>query len=155
MKPLFPMLVLLFIASTCVSTVAPDDFDLWKGNVVQGAGKRLSAKIDDQKFAWEPMGTYKNHLLGISHRQGDGSAELHENQVDIWIVEAGEATLIEGGKIADPKTVKPHEVRGTSIEGGTRRQLSAGDIVHINANIPHQLKIPKSFTYLVIKVDTE
>jgi mannose-6-phosphate isomerase-like protein (cupin superfamily) len=155
MNPLLPVLVLLFIASTCVSAVEPADFDLWKGSVVQGAGKRLSPKIDDQKFAWEPMGTYKNHLIGISHREGDGTAELHENQVDIWIVEAGEATLIEGGKIIGPKTVKPHEVRGTSIEGGTSRQLSAGDIVHINANIPHQLKIPKSFTYLVIKVDSE
>ena len=155
MKPILPILVLLFIVSTCVAAVESADFNLWKGSVVQSAGNRLSAKIDDQKFAWEPMGTYKNHLIGISHREGDGSAELHENQVDIWIVEAGEATLIEGGKIIDPKTVKLHEVRGPSIEGGTTRQISAGDIVHINANIPHQLKIPKSFTYLVIKVDSE
>jgi mannose-6-phosphate isomerase-like protein (cupin superfamily) len=149
------MLIFLFITALCVSAVAPADFDVWKGSVVQSAGKRLSPKIDDEKFAWEPMGAYKNHLIGISHREGDGSAELHENQVDIWIVEAGEATLVEGGKIIDPKTVKPHEVRGASIEGGSSRQLSAGDIVHINANIPHQLKIPKSFTYLVIKVDSE
>jgi mannose-6-phosphate isomerase-like protein (cupin superfamily) len=152
---MFPAMVLLFIASTCVLASDPGDFTLWKGTVIQDAGKRLSPKIDDQKFAWESMGTYKNHLIGVSHREGDGSAELHETQVDIWIVESGEATVVQGGKIVDPKTVKPHEVRGSSIEGGITTKLSPGDIVHIAANVPHQLKIAKSFTYLVIKVDSE
>lgn len=56
-----------------------------------------------------------------------------------------------------PKTVKPHEVRGTSIEGGEEKQLGPGDIIHIPANIPHQLKIAAGtkFNYLVIKVDTK
>ena len=96
---MFPAMVLLFIASTCVLASDPGDFTLWKGTVIQDAGKRLSPKIDDQKFAWESMGTYKNHLIGVSHREGDGSAELHETQVDIWIVESGEATVVQGGKI--------------------------------------------------------
>ena len=102
-------------------------------------------------------GTYQNHLLGVSHREGDGSAELHETQVDIWIVESGEATLVLGGTIVEPKTVKPHEVRGSSIEGGATKQLTPGDIVHIPANVPHQLKIAagKTFTYTVIKVDSK
>jgi mannose-6-phosphate isomerase-like protein (cupin superfamily) len=111
--------------------------------------------MDDQKFAWQPLGTYDNHLIGISHREGDGSAEIHETQIDIFIVDSGEATLILGGTMVDPKTVKPHEIRGKSIEGGTSHQLTAGDIIHIPANVPHQLKIPKSFTYTVIKVDSK
>ena len=55
-----------------------------------------------------------------------------------------------------PKTIKPHEVRGTSIEGGETKQLVPGDVVHIPAKVPHQLKIAngKTFTYLVIKVDS-
>ena len=61
--------------------------------------------------------------MGISHREGDGSAELHETQVDILIVESGEATLVVGGTMVAPKTIKPHEVRGTSIEGGEIKQL--------------------------------
>jgi quercetin dioxygenase-like cupin family protein len=46
-------------------------------------------------------------------------------------------------------------VRGTSIEGGETKELTVGDIVHIPAKVPHQLKIAsgKPFTYLVIKVD--
>jgi mannose-6-phosphate isomerase-like protein (cupin superfamily) len=77
--------------------------------------------------------------------------------VDIFFVEAGEATLVLGGKIVEPKTVKPHEIRGTSIEGGTTMQLTPGDIVHIPVKVPHQLKIAprKTFTYTVVKVDAK
>ncbi|MGA9981400.1 MAG: hypothetical protein WBQ08_22460 [Candidatus Sulfotelmatobacter sp.] len=76
--------------------------------------------------------------------------------MDVWIVQDGEATLIVGGTVVQPKMVKLHEIRGTSIEGGETKQLKAGDIVHIPVKVPHQLKIApgKTFTYLVIKVDS-
>ena len=135
----------------------PDGFALWKGAAIKKSSTELSGKMDDQKFAWESLGTYNNHLVGISHREGDGLAELHQTQVDVLIVESGEATLIVGGTMVSPKTVKPNEVRGTSIDGGETKQLGPGDILHIPANVPHQLKITPGtkFTYLVIKVDTK
>ena len=156
--PKIPSLFLAFLISTSSLHAAdPDGFGLWKGTAIKNSAKELAPKIDDQKFAWLSLGTYDNHLMGVSHREGDGSAELHETQTDIWIVEDGEATLILGGTIVTPKTVKPHEIRGAAIEGGTTKQLTSGDIVHIPFNIPHQLKIGagKTFTYLVIKVDSK
>jgi mannose-6-phosphate isomerase-like protein (cupin superfamily) len=155
MKVLSVAIVLL--ASTSLLRAAdPEGFGLWKGSAVKDSGKQLASKIDDQKFAWQPLATYQNHLMGISHREGDGSAELHETQVDILIVESGEATLVVGGTMVAPKTIKPHEVRGTSIEGGEIKQVAPGDVIHIPAKVPHQLKIAngKTFTYLVIKVDS-
>jgi mannose-6-phosphate isomerase-like protein (cupin superfamily) len=154
-KMLFVVVVLLASAAR-LSAADPDGFGLWKGAAVKNSGKELASKIDDQKFAWLTLATYQNHLMGISHREGDGSAELHETQVDVLIVESGEATLVVGGTMVEPKTVKPHEVRGASIEGGSIKQLSAGDVVHIPAKVPHQLKIAsgKTFTYLVIKVES-
>jgi mannose-6-phosphate isomerase-like protein (cupin superfamily) len=151
----FYVLAVLLASATLLHAGDPEGFNVWKGSAVQGSSKELAGKMDDQKFAWQPLGTYDNHLIGISHREADGSAEVHETQSDIFIVDSGEATLIIGGTVVDPKTVKPHEIRGKAIEGGTSRQLTAGDIVHIPANIPHQLKIPKSFTYTVIKVDSK
>lgn len=147
----------VFVSATALAATDPQGFALWKATVIKKSGEELSHKIDDQKFSWQGLGTYDNHLIGISHREGDGSAELHETQTDIMIVDAGKATLVVGGKMVAPKTVKPNEVRGTSIEGGEIKQLSPGDIVHIPANIPHQLKIAEGtkFTYLVIKVDTK
>jgi mannose-6-phosphate isomerase-like protein (cupin superfamily) len=148
---------IVFLASaTWLRAADPEGFGLWKGTMVKNSGKELASKIDDQKFAWLPLGTYQNHLMGISHREGDGSAELHETQVDILIVESGEARLVVGGTMVEPKTVKPHEVRGTSIQGGEIKALATGDVVHIPAKVPHQLKIAsgKTFTYLVVKVDS-
>src|SRR6202049_3780887 len=119
----------------------PDGFALWKGDAVNKSGEELAGQLDDQKLGWKPLGTYGNHYMGISRREGDGSAEVHETQVDVWIVQAGEATLIVGGTMVQPKTVKPNEIRGTSIEGGETKQLKTGDIVHIPVKVAHQLKI--------------
>ncbi len=148
-------LVLVLASSTWLHAADPEGFALWKGDAVEKSGKELASKIDDQKVAWLSLANYDNHLIGISHREGDGSAELHETQVDILIVQEGAATLIVGGTMINPKTVKPHEVRGSSIQGGETKELTVGDIIHIPANVPHQMKIAsgKPFTYLVIKVD--
>lgn len=149
------LFIALLVAATSLRASDPAGFGLWKASVVRQSEQELSTKIDEQKFSWQGLGTYDNHLIGISHREGDGSAELHQTQTDIMIVETGTATLIVGGTMVAPKTVKPHEVRGTSIEGGQERELGPGDIVHIPSNIPHQLKISTGakFTYLVVKVD--
>jgi len=154
---LFPAFVLLLVSTTLVYAADPEGFGFWKGAAVQNSGKELAGKIDEQKFAWQPLATYDNHLMGISHREGDGSAELHETQADIMVVESGAATLVVGGTMVAPKTVKPHEIRGTSIEGGEIKQLGVGDVVHIPAKVPHQLKIAPGteFTYLVVKVDAK
>jgi mannose-6-phosphate isomerase-like protein (cupin superfamily) len=154
MKTVLIALVLLS-GATILQAADPEGFALWKNDAIQKTGNDLGGKIDDQKFAFQPLGTYHNHNIGISHREGDGSAEIHETQVDIFFVEAGEATLLVGGKIVEPKTVKAHEIRGTSLDGGRAVHLTPGDIVHIPAKVPHQLKIApgKKFTYTVVKVD--
>lgn len=147
----------MLISATSLAASDPAGFGLWKASVVRHAEQELSTKMDDQKFSWQGLGTYENHLIGISHREGDGSAELHETQTDIMIIEDGKAKLTVGGTIIDPKTVKSHEVRGASISGGEERELGPGDIVNIPSNIPHQLRIAAGtrFTYLVVKVDNK
>ncbi len=147
----------LFLASTSLFAAGPEGFVLWKGSDVKAADKELSGKMDEQKLALKPLGNYENHLIGIAYREASGVAELHETQTDILIVENGEATLTVGGTLVNPKTVKPNEVRGTSIDGGATHQVTAGDIMHIPAKTPHQLKLAPGtkLTYLVIKVDTK
>jgi mannose-6-phosphate isomerase-like protein (cupin superfamily) len=148
----------LIIASvTWLAAADPSGFAQWKGAELKGYEKKLGPKVDAKKIASQPLGNYGNHSLSVIHREGSGEAELHETQGDIFIVQSGEATLIVGGTVVDPKTKAPHEVRGPSIKDGVSKQIGPGDIVHIAAQTPHQLMVPagKQVTYAIVKVNAE
>src|SRR5437773_11821556 len=117
---------------------------------------RPATRMKGGTGASERLAPCPKHCAMVAHVEGDGQAELHERQADLFVVGSGEATLVFGGEVVSPKKTEPNEVRGPSIKGGERRALAAGDVVHIPAKIPHQLLLPagKEFTYFVMKVDT-
>lgn len=139
------------------ATNQPDQssFAHWSAAQLQGYAKKLAPKINAAKVASEQLGKYANHSISIAHRQGTGESEIHETQADVFIVQSGEATLVLGGEMVEGKTTAPGEVRGSSIKGGERRKLTAGDVVHISAKVPHQLLLApgKEFNYAFVKVD--
>jgi mannose-6-phosphate isomerase-like protein (cupin superfamily) len=146
------------IASAALLAAAdPEGFVIWKGKELRESGKKLAPKINQQKVATEVLANWGNHNLMVAHREGNGEAELHETQADVFIVQSGEGSLIVGGTMVDPKPTTPHEVRGPSIKDGVTKQLGPGDIVHIAAKTPHQLIVAagKQITYAVVKVDTQ
>ena len=130
----------------------PAGFAYWSSSDIKSMSSKLAAK--GGKFASQQLDKFGNHYAMLAHREANGEAELHETEADLFVVESGNATLIVGGKMHDAKTTAPHELRGPSIEGGEKKALSAGDIVHIPANTPHQLILDGSheFTYFVMKV---
>ena len=150
------LIALFIVVAAGMIAADPDGFGLWTGAELKAAGKKLAPKMDQNKVATENLVNYGNHLLMVAHREANGQAELHETQADIFVVESGEGTLVVGGTVVDPKTVSPHEVRGSSIKDGVTKQLHPGDIVHIAAKTPHQMMVPagKQITYFVAKVDT-
>jgi quercetin dioxygenase-like cupin family protein len=62
--------------------------------------------------------------------------------------------LVTGGTISNPATTAPGEIRGASVQDGTRRKLQEGDVVHVSANTPHQMLLDagSSITYFVVKI---
>ncbi len=145
----------IMMAAAALPAGAPKGFDHWSSGDLQAFDKSLSAKMNAQKIAVRPLVNWGNHNALIAHREGNGEAELHETQNDVMVVESGEATLIVGGTVVDPRTTAPHEVRGPSIKGGEKVALAAGDVVHIAPKIPHQMLIAsgKQITYFVVKID--
>jgi mannose-6-phosphate isomerase-like protein (cupin superfamily) len=129
---------------------------IWKAADLKGYAKTLAPRMNEKKVATEQLSKFGNHLTMIAHREGDGDAEVHENQADFFFVQSGAATLVLGGEMVTPKTTAVHELRAPSIKGGQKHAIAAGDVVHIPAKVPHQLLIPAGteFTYFVIKVDT-
>jgi mannose-6-phosphate isomerase-like protein (cupin superfamily) len=151
MKPLLiPALLLL---TTLVFAADPDGFAMYKASDIQARAR--AAKLDENKAGADRVANWGNHSLLIVRREGDGAAELHNTQVDMITVVSGEGTLVVGGTMVDGKTTAPNEIRGKSINGGTRHPMAAGDVFHIPAGMPHQMLVPKSLVIQVVKVDTK
>jgi mannose-6-phosphate isomerase-like protein (cupin superfamily) len=102
----------------------------------------------------ETLQKYPRHCAMLSFRSRDGEAEVHENFADVFYVLDGRATLVTGGTVAGAVRIGPGEMRGSSVEGGTRQDLRAGDVAHVPAGMPHQMLLAgdKTITCLVIKI---
>ena len=135
---------------------APEGFKIWTAASLTSVNQKLShdAPSDPHHFAVQMLSDFPNDAFMLVHREADGQPELHETQVDVIFVQSGSATVLVGGTLVNAETVAPHEKRNGSIQGGTRQKLSAGDILRIPANTPHQLLLDGSrqFTYFVVKV---
>ncbi len=142
-------LLLLFVAASVLHS-APTE--IYSSKQLDDTGTKLLNK--KTQFASADLARYGNHYTMLAVRDRTGSSEVHEHEADIFIIQRGEATLLSGGKIVNPHTQKPGEIRGTSIAGGERHPVAAGDIIHIPAGEPHQLLIEtgKPFSYFVVKV---
>jgi mannose-6-phosphate isomerase-like protein (cupin superfamily) len=116
--------------------------------------KSLEQKADASGLATETLKKYASDYTMLAFRSKSGKAELHEKFADFYFVLGGEATLLSGGHIVNSSTTAPGEVRGDSVQDGKETRLKKGDIVHIPANIPHQLVLAKggTFQYFIVKV---
>jgi mannose-6-phosphate isomerase-like protein (cupin superfamily) len=144
----------LFLLPVFLWSADPAGFVYWSASDLKGYEQKLKPKMSAGKVASQQLVDFGADLTMIAHREGDGEAELHDLVADYFVVQSGEATLVVGGQVAGGKTTAPNEIRGPKINGGERKKLAAGDIVHIPKKVPHQLLIEngKQFTYFVIKV---
>jgi mannose-6-phosphate isomerase-like protein (cupin superfamily) len=150
-----PLTLSLFAALTLsVSAQSGGKSEVFSALQVRGQLTALAAQAAASGSAGETLADYGSHKLQISVRTASGGAEIHAHFDDVMIVQQGTATLITGGTVVDAKTGADGETKGTGIQGGKSQTVSPGDIVTVNAGVPHQLVIPPGTTYsaLVIKV---
>jgi mannose-6-phosphate isomerase-like protein (cupin superfamily) len=95
----------------------------------------------------------RNYSISAGRRDKSGQSELHEKDTDVFYVLQGSATFVTGGKMLEPKTTGPGEIRGSGIEGGESHTLSKDDVIVIPAGVPHWFKdVQGLFLYFVVKV---
>ena len=148
---LFLITALLFTSAAVAAD--PDGFAMYTGAQIKA--RAAAAKADANKAAADRVATWGNHGLLLVRRDGDGAAETHNTQVDVITVVSGEGTLIVGGTMVGSKETAKNEIRGTSITGGAKHPMAAGDVFHIPAGVPHQMLVPKSLVIQVVKVDVK
>lgn len=132
-------------------------FHYWSHSDLANMTSGLASQMDAQKFKSKTIATEGNHRFLVTHREAAGQSEYHEKESDIVFVQNGHATLIYGGKMVGAKTTAPGELRGTGIEGGSKKELGPGDVVVIPTKMPHQFEPQggEAFNYFVVKVTDE
>ena len=103
------------------------------------------------------LGDYGNHTTTLTTRVATGDAEQHRDWSDVFVIVKGQAKLISGGSLRNPRTTSPGEEKASGISGGEEQMLQAGAVVHISPGVPHQLMLPPAgtLTYYVVKVRAE
>lgn len=130
--------------------------DHWSRTELLDRAKHLeAAAAKGDGSASETLEKYPHHYIMLAFRRSSGGGELHQHFADIFYILDGRATVITGGKLVEEKTTAPGEIRGKSVDGGTRQELRAGDVVHIPAGMPHQMLLSggETITYFVIKAE--
>ncbi|MFN7929376.1 MAG: hypothetical protein U0Y68_15810 [Blastocatellia bacterium] len=162
MKLISPAILLLIAATIVVAHKPAADlpgFAHWTAKELQGYEPRLRKEVaGPNKTSSVKLADYGSSNVALSHREANGIPEVHDHMDDYFVVESGEATLIIGGEVVNPKKQDdPRETRGDSIKGGEKKKLLPGDVIHIPHRLPHQLMVEngKKFTYFVIKVKAE
>ena len=100
----------------------------------------------------QPLKEAAAYKVHASRRDAPGVPEVHERDTDIIYVLDGRATIVTGGRVVDPKTTAPNEIRGKAIEGGDTRELTKGDFLIVPNGVPHWFsKVDTPFLYYVVK----
>jgi mannose-6-phosphate isomerase-like protein (cupin superfamily) len=100
------------------------------------------------------LGGGPGYTYALTHRDSSGGLELHRDWTDVFVIEAGSATLLSGGTLEGASESTPGEWRGGSARGATRAPLRVGDVVVIPAGTPHQMLLAggERISYIAFKV---
>jgi hypothetical protein len=140
MKPLLLPALLAFFAASCLSAAdapvpaPPTEVQFFDHTKTAEGFSKGSTMLANTAYR---ISTYRRVTPGV--------VEIHELDTDILYV-------VEGTPV-DPKPSAPHEIRAPSVNGGTARQLTKGDLIIVPNGTPHWFKEVKGeFHYLGIKV---
>jgi mannose-6-phosphate isomerase-like protein (cupin superfamily) len=96
-------------------------------------------------------------LVVLAQRRESGVVEYHDHTNHVFVMVEGEATLIVGGTMVDPKRTAANQMRAPSLQGGTTYHMSKGDVITIPAKTPHWFKeVPtKTVAYYAVNIESE
>ncbi len=153
MRPAVWVLAVTLLVAPVFAADHPD-FRLWKAAELKTRDAALSKKVGADHSSRETLADFGDHRFRLLYRDADGFPEQHDQIVDVVFVQSGEGTLQLGGTMIDKKaTSTTGEFVGTRLEGGSRHALSAGDVIHIPATVPHAFLVTKGkhITYVLVK----
>jgi len=95
--------VAAFFLTSSLCAVEPPGFALWEADSLKQQAHALARNVRPDHSSRETLADYQSHRFRLLYRDGDGYPERHDNEIDVVIVQEGEATLLLGGKIIHPE----------------------------------------------------
>jgi len=136
----------------------PQRTTVWRAAELRQRGTELAKHVGTDHSSRETLADFGHHRFRLLYRDADGFPEQHDKIVDVVIVQSGESTLVVGGTMSGKRaSAGAGEFVGTRLDGGERRQIAAGDVVHIPAGIPHAFLVApgKHVAYVLVKFPAE
>jgi predicted esterase len=132
--------------------------------------KTASAAVSDQAIRVVGINDEYNVGIGVVHRArtagpAAGNGIEHSQITEIYHVMQGNATLVTGGVIENPRESSPESMvvkvlngpstGGGAVQGGVSRKVGPGDVIVIPPNTPHWFSeiASEQIVYLVVRVD--
>ena len=147
----FRVPTLIFALLIPLSAADPNEPRFWSARQMKDMDSRISANIDPARHLGSER--FMDSAFEL-HRDGPSEGEIHDKLAHFIIVRSGEGALLIGGKLIGAKVSAVDEQRGPSIEGGQKYPVSAGDVLYVPANTPHQFLVEpgKSLTATIVKI---
>jgi mannose-6-phosphate isomerase-like protein (cupin superfamily) len=126
----------------------------WTAAQMKEIDARLAARQDP---VMHNAGTRLIASANAIYRTGPSQSEIHQKQGEIIFVREGEGTILVGGKMIGGKLDRADELRGESIDGGTRYNVATGDTLYIPVNTAHQFFVEngKHFAITIVKLNPQ
>lgn len=106
-----------------------------------------------QKDLFSQSGTQMRVALFHDKKRENDLIEVHDGSDDVYYVLDGEATLMLGGVLVEPKQTAPGEWRSKTATGGQSVTIRKGDLVIVPRGTPHQRTVTgKGFSMILIKI---
>jgi mannose-6-phosphate isomerase-like protein (cupin superfamily) len=121
----------------------------WSASQMKTIGQRAGERVSPET---NMAGERLLASASVIYRTGPSQAEVHEKLADFIFIREGEGAILVGGKLTGGATTAQDEIRGGSIEGGTRYPVAAGDTLYIPANTPHQFFVEKGKHWVITLV---
>lgn len=130
----------------------PPGFAMWSAAELDRRNAALATRIGPDRSSRETLADYGNpsgaHRFRFIHRDADGVPEIHDEIIDVVLIQSGAGELLVGGEMLDRDGS-----RGSGIAGGERHPVAAGDVLHIPARTPHGYLVPEGghVTYVLVR----
>lgn len=147
-----PSLLTLAIALT-LSLQADPGFVMWTASELAERNTALGNRVGEDGSARETLADYGSpsgsHRFRFIRRDRDGRPEQHDAIDDVVYIQSGEGTVQVGGTMLG----RTGDL-GTSITGGARYAVAAGDVLRIPAGVPHAYLVAdgQHVTYVLVRV---